>query len=288
MKEVSIVIPVYNEEKAIKATLDELDHVMKTSGMNYEIVVVNDGSSDNTSAALQDLPVQFTVIEHPVNKGYGAALKTGIRNSKYDTITITDADATYPNDQILKLLEAFNQCSMVVGKRPFKKLPFFTKPAKWFITRLANYLVNYKIPDINSGFRVFRKQEAMQYFNIISDGFSFTTTITLAMLANGNPVKYIPIDYYNRKGKSKIRPLYDTMNFIQLIIRTVLYFNPLKIFVPVFFILVFLGMAVFAGSYFFLPRLLDVTTAIIFIAAIQVLAIGMIADLIDRRMRNNN
>ncbi len=288
MNQVSIVIPVYNEENAIKATIEELDNIMKSSGMDYEIVVVNDGSTDNTKVALQNLPGQFNIIEHPINKGYGAALKTGIRNSKYNTITITDADATYPNNQVLKLLEAFDQCSMVVGKRPFRKLPLFTKPAKWFITRLANYLVNYKIPDINSGFRVFRKEDAMQYFNIISDGFSFTTTITLSMLSNGHPVKYVPIDYYPREGKSKIRPFYDTMNFIQLIIRTVLYFNPLKIFVPLFFSLIFLALAVFGVSYFFLPKLLNVTTAIIFIAAIQVLAIGMIADLIDRRMRNNN
>jgi glycosyltransferase involved in cell wall biosynthesis len=283
---VSVIIPVYNEQNSIESTIDRISKEFSGSNTNYEIVVVNDGSKDNTRKILEDSKHDFTLLHHSINKGYGAALKTGIKSSKYPLNAIIDADGTYPAEYLPLIYHEINKngCRMVVGKRPFKKLPLLTKPAKWFITSLANYLVEFNIPDINSGLRIFYKEDALRFFNIIPNGFSFTTTITLALLSNNMEVKYIPIDYLKREGKSKIRPIYDTINFIQLIIRTVLYYNPLKVFVPLFFILIFAGVAVFSYSYFFLPRILDITIALIVFTAIQLLSIGMLADLIDKRM----
>ncbi|MFH1319792.1 MAG: glycosyltransferase family 2 protein [Bacteroidota bacterium] len=283
----SIIIPVYNEENAILSTIEQINTIMKNSEIEYEIIIVNDGSTDNTSQILKNSGINFQLAEHEKNKGYGAALKTGIMQSKYDIVAITDADETYPNEEIPKMFKELNEYNMIVGARTGTnvKIPLIRRPAKWFINKLGNYLTNYKIPDINSGLRLFWKKDALRFINIIPDGFSFTTTITLAMLTNDLKVKYVPINYMTRKGKSKIRPVYDTLNFIQLIIRTVMYFNPLKIFVPLSLILFCLSIAVFIYSTLALPKILDATVAILFIAGIQMLAIGMIADMIDKRTK---
>jgi len=159
------------------------------------------------------------------------------------------------------------------------------RPAKWMLNKLANYLTGTKIPDLNSGLRVMKKDIVMNYVHLLPDGFSFTTTITLAMLTNNYRVEFVPIEYKIRSGKSKIRPIRDTMNFIQLIIRTVLYFDPLKIFLPISAFFFISSIAVLALSYLFTPKIMDITTVILFISGVQILAIGMIADLIDKRNR---
>jgi glycosyltransferase involved in cell wall biosynthesis len=218
--------------------------------------------------------------------GYGAALKTGIRHAKNEIIVITDADGSYPIDNIPLLLENMENADMVVGARIGKKvhIPIFRKPAKWFINKLANKLSGIKIPDLNSGLRAMRKDRVERFFSILPDSFSFTSTITLAFLTNGYSVKYIPIEYYKRKGKSKIHPIKDTLNFIQLVIRTIMYFDPLKVFLPLSFIFFGASGVVLIASWLS-GRFMDVTTVILFVTGIQLLAIGMIADLIDKRGR---
>jgi glycosyltransferase involved in cell wall biosynthesis len=285
MAGLSVVIPVYNEEKAIRQTLEELRNILQASGISFELIVVDDGSTDRTRSILSSCDIPHRLLIHEINRGYGASLKTGIREASFDIIGITDADGTYPNERIPEFYREMDIYAMVVGQRKFRHLPIKTLPAKWMLTRLANYLAGYKIPDLNSGLRLFRKKEAMSFFNIISDGFSFTTTITLSMLTNNLPVKYIPIEYFKRKGKSKIKPFYDTMNFTKLIIRTVLYFDPLKIFLPLSMFLFLASLAVLAYSYFWLPRILDTTFFLLIISAIQILAIGMLADMIAKRMK---
>ena len=175
---------------------------------------------------------------------------------------------------------------MVVGARVGSKvkIPLIRKPAKWFITKLASYLTGTKIPDLNSGLRVMKKEVVEKYIRILPDGFSFTSTITLAMLTNGYSVKYVPIDYFRRYGKSKIKPIQDTLNFIQLIIRTVLYFNPLKVFVPLSLFLVLLAFLVLLGSWVLTGKVMDVTFGVVLMTAVMVMTIGMLADLIDKRL----
>lgn len=293
-RELSIVIPVYNEENAIVATVEEVHGILSKSDICFEIVLVNDGSKDGTRerldaylAAHPELKETLSVIHHQRNRGYGASLKTGIRRTRYATVAITDADATYPNDRIPDLLTEYieGRHDMVVGQRSFKKLPTLTKPAKWFISRLANFLVEDKIEDINSGLRIFDKEIAMKFFPMICEGFSFTTTITLAMMTNHYAVKYVPIDYYRREGKSKIKPIRDTLNFIALIIRTVMYFNPLKIFVPISLLMFLVSIAFFImGQTGVFAESPNDTISVLFVGGIQVLVTGMIADLIDKRI----
>ncbi len=293
-KQISIVIPVYNEKNAIVGTVKQIKEVMDKSDIQYEIVTVNDGSKDGSLEILTEFYNNnpeykdcLKVVSHSINRGYGATLKTGIRNAKYDNICITDADATYPNERIPDLYAEYEKgYDMIVGQRSFKKLPTLTKPAKWFITSLANFLVDEKIKDLNSGLRIFKKDIAMKYFPIICDGFSFTTTITLAMMTNSYLVKYVPIDYLKREGKSKIKPIRDTINFITLIIRTVLYFNPLKIFVPLSLMMFLASVGVYVlGKFGILFNEVPVDTAtILFVTGIQILVTGMLADLIDKRL----
>lgn len=284
----SIIIPAYNEEKSILSVLQKLSDNLDQLHQQYEIVIVNDGSTDRTIEQIKSSGVPITLIDRKVNKGYGASLKDGINAAKYDIIVITDADGTYPNERIPELVRVAlaDDYDMVVGARIGKdaKIPLVRKPAKWFIGKLANYLGEYKIPDINSGLRVMKKAVVKKFFNILPSGFSFTTTITLAMLTNGYSVNYVPIEYYKREGKSKIRPIRDTLNFIQLIVRTVMYFNPLKIFIPFTLILILSGLGFFLVGLFVFGKIFDTTFTLLFISAVMVLSIGMLADLIDKRV----
>lgn len=283
-KNVSLIIPAYNEEKGITKVLDELESL----GAEYEIIVVDDGSEDRTAEIVKNHNPDIRILRHHYNSGYGSALKTGIRHSSGDIIVITDADSTYPNDRIPELINILYEknTDMVVGARTgdVVRVPAIRKPAKWCISKLANYLSGIQIPDLNSGLRVMKRDVVERYSRFLPDGFSFTTTITLALLTNGHSVTYVPIDYFKRKGQSKIRPIRDTLNFIQLIVRTVMYFDPLKIFIPLSLMLAVLAILVLIGGWLFLQKTMDVTFGVILMTAVMVMAIGMLADLIDKRI----
>jgi glycosyltransferase involved in cell wall biosynthesis len=282
----TMIVPVFNEEEGIRTVLVDINKVLEELGIPNEIIVVDDGSSDKTPEELSKLDF-IKIIRNPVNVGYGAAIKKGIQESLHEWIGITDGDGTYPSEAIPVLLSESQKADMVVGARLGKKarIPLMRRPAKWFLNQVANYLAQRKIPDLNSGLRIFKKNAAMRFINIISDRFSFTTTITLAMLCNGYEVKYIPIEYHTRKGKSKIHPIQDTINFLQLIIRTILYFDPLRIFLPIGTCLVLTSTVLFVLRLLHVGRF-GVTIPMFLLAGIQILAIGMLADLIEKRMKS--
>ena len=284
---VSIVIPAYNEEQGIGSVLAELQTLLAEADFESEIIMVDDGSQDGTAAAAQEYS-GVTVIRHNGNRGYGAALKTAIRHARYDIIGISDADGTYPNERLPNLIERVvaGGYDMAVGARTGDKvaIPLMRRPAKWVIGRLANLVAGEPIPDINSGLRVFKRSIALRFFNVLPDGFSFTTTITLAMLTNGYLVSYVPINYHQRVGQSKIRPIRDTLNFIQLILRIALYFAPLKIFLPLSGLLFLLALGWGLFSSLVLQRLADVSTLMIAMSAVQVGVVGLLAELINRRL----
>lgn len=287
--EVSVVIPAYNEELGIGPVLEELQSILAHTSFVYEIVVVDDGSQDNTAAVVQHYP-NVRLLAHKRNLGYGAALKTAIRQARYATICITDADGTYPNARIPELVTKLYEegYDMIVGARTGAEvaIPLVRRPAKWAIGKLANVIAGQTIPDINSGLRVFKRAVALRFFDMLPNGFSFTTTITLGLLTNGYFVAYVPINYMARTGKSKIKPVRDTLNFVNLILRMALYFAPLKIFLPVSGLLLLLGLLWGVFSWAVLQELADVSTIVIVMAAIQVAIVGMLGELIVRRLPN--
>jgi glycosyltransferase involved in cell wall biosynthesis len=282
----TIIVPTFNEQKSVAKTAAKLIEFSKSYKESIEIIFVDDGSTDNSYNELARFE-GIRIIRHSTNKGYGAALKTGILASRSNWIAITDADSTYPIDRIQDLLEMAqkNDLAMAVGARTGSNVnvPLIRKPAKWFIIKLACILSGRSVPDLNSGLRVFRREIAKEFLEIFPDGFSFTSTITMALISNGYAVEYLPIDYHKRTGKSKIRPIYDTLNFIQLIIRLIMYFNPLRVFIPASLALFLLSLLAIIYRFFYGG--LAVVSLVFFIAGIQMLSIGMIADLIDQRIR---
>jgi glycosyltransferase involved in cell wall biosynthesis len=280
---VTVLIPAFNEEESITGTVEAIRQ-FEPYVRALEIIVINDGSSDKTGEIARGLPVKL--LEHEVNLGYGAGLKNGLRNASHDYILIADADGTYPLEDIPRLLADAKDYSMVVGARTgaVVKVPPLRKPGKWIITRLAEYLSNRKIPDLNSGFRIFRKDVAMRFIELYPDGFSFTTTITLAMLTNHYQVKFIPINYHRRVGKSSIKPLRDFTNFTILIIRICAYFKPLNVFVPPALFLILVGALKGAKDYHYESHL-GLLGIVLVLTGVQMLFIGLLADLIDHRMK---
>ena len=278
---ISVVIPAHNEEEAAGAVLDELIEIL--AGQAYEIIVVDDCSTDNTAKIVREKEVKL--IQHQQNIGYGAAIKTGIKKATNDLILIIDGDGSYPVKAIPELLKEVDQYDLVVGARTGKEvnIQLYRRPAKWFLSQLANYLSETKIPDLNSGMRIFRRKDVEKILNILPNKFSFTTTMTLAYHTTGLLVKYVPINYYKRAGKSKIKPFKDGFNFIMLIFRTITYFNPLKVFLPVGFAFFVAAIFVFLYSALFLGRFMDVTTIVLVVAAIQTVLFGLLADLVVRR-----
>lgn len=287
----TLVVPAYDEESGIEGVIRRLSAL--DVGAPLELIVVNDGSDDGTGEKLARLEAEIDVlrvITHHTNRGYGASLKTGVVQAKHQTIVITDADGTYPEDRIRELLNHIDAgADMAVGARigPEVNIPLIRRPAKNMLRWLASYLAGRPIPDLNSGLRAIRRDLVLRYLPIIPDGFSFTTTISLAALTNGHHVEYVAIDYATRAGRSKIRPIRDTLGFAALIVRTVLYFRPLKVFYPMFGVLVLmLGFSLYWDIFRVenAPNLGD-KTVLLFLAAVQVVTLGLVADLIDKKSR---
>ena len=280
MADISVIIPAFNEEKNIKKVIGQISDLKIKK---LDIIVVDDGSTDGTSNVLSSIK-GIRVLRHEVNKGYGAALKIGIKKSSSEYIMIIDADCTYPADSIPELLRHIGSYDMVVGARTGEivKTPFFRKPAKWFLKRFAQYLTKSKIPDLNSGLRIFRREIALRFMRLFPDGFSFTTTLTIACLTNDFRIKYIPINYYGRKGKSKIRPIKDLVGFTNLIFRLTIFFRPLNVFMPISAMLFIAGTLKLIRD-FILFQYFGLGGATAILAAIQIAFMGMLAELIIKR-----
>lgn len=272
---VSVVIPAYNEGAHIASQVEAVKRTMQESGWPFEILVVDDGSTDQTAAAADAEGVR--VLRRAQNQGYGAALKLGIRHARYDWILITDADGTYPVEAIPGLLAAAETNEMVIGARlgASVHIPLARRPAKWFLSRLASYLAGQHLPDINSGLRLMRRSLIEKYLTLLPEGFSFTTTITLAAACNGHAVAYLPINYHARLGSSKIRARH-AYDFTLLILRTIVFFNPLKVFIPAGALLALAGVAKFL--YDVTLDNLSESAVLALLGALIIWAVGLLAD----------
>ena len=280
----SIVIPAFNEQEIIGSALAELKELVRRHDLEADIIVVDDGSSDDTSnIALRE---GVRVLRHHSNRGYGAALKTGILAAKYEHVAIADADGTYPFQYLPEMLEELQNSDMVVGARTGENvhIPWVRLPAKWVLNKLANYVSGARIPDINSGLRVFRRPTVLQYFPILPDQFSWTTTITIAMLCDRYAVKFVPIDYRPRTGRSKIVP-WDAGAFTILILRMAVLFRPLRVLLPLVGICFGYGVVKMIVDLVIMkdPNI-SASAILMFISSLIILFMGMIADAIVIRL----
>lgn len=285
-KSVSIIIPAFNEELAVRAVVADVRETLEGHGFNVEVVVVDDGSSDGTARGAKAAGAR--VIRHRSNRGYGASLKTGIAAAAHDLIGIIDADGTYPVKYLPSLLDELDQADMVVGARTGQNvhIPLVRRPAKWVLKHLANYVSSSRIPDLNSGLRVFRREVAMQYFPILPNQFSFTTTITLAMLCDNYAVSYLPIDYLKRQGRSKIVP-WDAGSFAILILRTAMLFRPLRVFVPLALVSLSYGLVKMTIDLFRDPNI-SATAILALLSTLLIVLIGMLGDALATRLGRLN
>jgi glycosyltransferase involved in cell wall biosynthesis len=286
IRSVSIIIPAYNEEAAVRETVIELRKLFEVTDIAAEIIVVDDGSKDTTAREAKAAGAR--VIQHRSNRGYGASLKTGIIAASNDIIAITDADGTYPAKYLSEMLAELEHADMVVGSRTGAEvhIPISRMPAKWLLRVMANYVANTKIPDLNSGLRVFRRDVAVQYFAILSDQFSFTTTITLALLCDKYAVTYIPIDYRKRQGKSKIVP-WDAGSFAILIFRVAMLFRPLRVFIPLAIFCIAYGVIKTSVDMFRDPNI-SASAILAFVSALIMVFTGMLGDAVATRLGRFN
>jgi glycosyltransferase involved in cell wall biosynthesis len=282
----TVLVPAYNEQDGIPAVLDELQRVLAVRPPRaFEIIVIDDGSTDGTAEQVRK-HAGVKLLQHPSNRGYGAALKTGVRESRYEWICITDADGTYPNERIPDLLaEAVAGADMVVGARtaPGARHSILRRIPKLFLRRYAEWVARARIDDLNSGLRIFRREPAERLLHLLPDGFSFTTTITLAMLTHYRTLRFVPIEYADRIGRSKIRPIRDTLNFLLLIVRIGTYFAPFRIFMPMAAALFALFLMSFAYDVIVLRNLTD-KTLIFLTTSMNIGMFGLLADAIQRRI----
>lgn len=279
---ITVILPAYNEQDSIAQSVQRVRDVCDQARLySADIIVVDDGSSDDTlNEALQ---AGALVVRHPHNLGYGRALKAGILRSRFDTIVIIDADLTYPIESLPILLQKYSEgFDMVVGARTGEY--YIESVMKGNLRNVLKWLVEFtagrKIPDINSGFRVFSRQTVIHHLDHLCDTFSFTTSLTLAYMMTGRFVNYVPIEYHQRQGATKVRLLRDSLRTMQYIAQSITFYNPIKMFV-------LLSMAcLLAAAPCLLIGLLwnsiffDIVGAAFLIMCGLIFAIGMVADLL--------
>lgn len=277
--EVSIVIPALNEEKGIGGVLDDIGEVMAKEKIRYEIIVVDDGSTDGTGEIAK--VKKAIVIRHPQNAGYGAALKTGMRVARYENIAITDADGTYPVNKIPDLLKFTDEgFDLVIGARTgrFYRYIWFKQPVRYIFKLISEFVSGTEIPDPNSGFRIYRRSTILPFLNSgICRGFSFSTSTTLIFILEGKFVKFFPIEYCARRGKSKIKFFRDALRASQILAETIMYYNPLKLFLMIVLFFIFFDL-VFLVTYLLTKKILFlVLFSLFFLSAVNSLFLGFIS-----------
>lgn len=288
--DVTVVLPAYNEAGHILAEVERITDALKESKYSFEIIVIDDGSSDGTGDLVEGLPF-VRLIRFPSNRGSGTARRIGSREARGRWVAWTDADLTYPNHRIPHLVEVLESgaADQVVGARTSEMgtMKVLRVPAKWAIRRLAEFLTSTEIPDLNSGLRVFEREKALPYLGLLPPGFSCVTTITLAFLANGLVVEYVPIEYHERAGKSHFHPIKDAYRYVLQVLRMVTFFEPLRVFAPVALTLLAVGVGKVFVDMILHPFRIATNTVLFIISGLLLFSVGLLADLVVRTHRGS-
>lgn len=276
---VSIIIPALNESLAIETVVRGLRDRLP----RCEIIVVDDGSVDNTARLASNAGAR--VISHDSPRGYGAALTTGIHAAGRDYVLFCDGDGQHSVDDVETLIREIDGCDMVVGERGRDShRPWLRRPGKFILQSVVDYLAGQKIPDVNSGLRIFRKEVLMKYIHLMPEGFSFSTTSTFAMLKTKRKFKFVPIKAGARIGKSTVNPLRHGIETIMLVLRLAVLFEPLKVFLTVAGALFLPAMASLARDVFWAGNITD-TTVTLSIATLIVFMFGLLCDQVSALRR---
>ncbi len=287
---VSVVLPCYNERGHVLAEVERITRALDDSLLDYEVLVVDDGSTDGTAELLETATAgraRVRLIRQHRNRGSGTARRIGTLRARGEIVVWTDADMSYPNERIpefVRLLQADRSFDQVVGARRTEmgthKLA--RVPAKWVIRQIACHLTGAKIPDLNSGLRAFRRDIALPYLGLLPSGFSCVTTLTVAFLADDHDVRYVPIDYAKRAGRSKFHPFGDAYLYLLQVLRMVMYFNPIKVLMPFGLWLMGIGGAKLTYDLATNPFRVAGSTTLTIFTGLQIVVLALLADLVVR------
>ena len=285
--DVSVVLPVFNEVGHLVEEITRISAGLEASGYTFEIIAVDDCSTDGSRDVLQQVGAddpRVTVILHQRNLGSGGARRTGTRRARGRIVVWTDVDMTYPNHEIAGLVASLGEHDQIVGARTSEEgtAKALRVPAKWLIRRLAQYLAQTPIPDLNSGFRAFRRDRGSRYLDRLPNGFSCVTTMTMSFLSDGLSVTYIAIPYAARRGSSKFHWYRDTRKYLLQVVRMMLSYEPLRIFMPLGITLLGFGTGKMVFDIVTKDFRIATNTLLLLFAAFQVIAIGLLADLVVR------
>ena len=288
----TVLLPAYNEEQAIGGVLEEIVAALSDEPGGYEILVVDDASTDRTAELAEQFgrtcwECRVRVIRCPERRGAGAARKIGIAQAGGEIVVMLDADGSYPAESIVPLLRHFPAYDQVNGARTSEQgsLPWLRAAAKWFIRKLACYLTGHEIPDLNTGLKAFKRRQMLDWLWVVPDGFSCVTTMTLAFLTNGYAVKYVPTPYRPRVGRSKFHLVKDTLAYLGTVLRMVLYFRPLKVFLPLS------GLMISAGALksvlsFLVTGSMQESDIVVITAGFMTCMLGLLAEVIVAHHRH--
>ncbi|MBA2608969.1 MAG: glycosyltransferase family 2 protein [Actinobacteria bacterium] len=286
---VSVVLPVHNEAECLEEEITRIRDGLDASPYSWEMVLVDDASTDDSPAIADKFP-WIRRITFPTNRGSGAARRVGSAAALGEVVVWTDADMTYPNNEIGDLVAALGDADQVVGARVSEKgtLRLLRAPTKWAIKKFASVLTKSDIPDLNTGFRAFRREAALPYLPLLPNGFSHVTTITLTMLMDGKRVIFTPIEYASRTGRSKFHPIRDTYGYIMQVLRMVTFFNPLTVFMPVGLTLLGIGGLKLIYDIVDHPLRVAINTMLLLFAGFQIVVLALLADLVVSRTRHGS
>lgn len=279
----SIVIPAFREESTIFEVVKKTIEIASGQGLSYEIIVVNDGSQDQTAERAEIAGAK--VISHPHNKGYGAALKTGIRAALGSTVILMDADGQHKPSDIPRLIEEEKHYDMIVGARQgLSGSPLWRKPGKFILAKVVNNLIGQKVPDFNSGFRIIEKNLALRILPLMPNGFSFSTTSTIACFRGGFNVGFLPINIAKREsGKSSVTAA-DGFRTLLLILRLITVFAPLRVFLPVSLCTMLIGL-VFTTNGYLVSGEASIKGILMLLASLHFFLFGILVDQVSALRR---
>lgn len=273
---ISIIIPAYNEAQNLRFLLPEIKKISLTSDNPLEIIVVDDGSEDDTEKVAREEGVH--VLKHPYNMGNGAAIKTGLRNATGDVCVFIDADLQHPPQEIYKLIEPLGEYEMVIGVRRSSAQKLHRRIANRFFNMLASYVTGRKILDLTSGFRAIKTETAKKFIPLLPNGFSYPTTLTLAFLKTGRGVKFLPVDSNPRNtGRSKISLLQDGIRFVLIIAKIATIYSPFRVFLPISFFFFITGLLYYIYTFSAFHRFTNMSL-LLFTTSVLIFMLSLIAE----------